>query len=164
MTTSHVSPELASFQEEPRQLPSGGVGKNAFLRLGFERRGERTVLAQLDRRAPLPGQQALYWDEALPDLPCVFIITTTGCILQGDRFNIEIDLAPDTRAHVTTQAATKIHSMDANYAAQTRTSSGVRMPIWNTSPIRSSHTHMPASSPPLTSVYRPAPRCFTPRS
>jgi urease accessory protein len=62
----------------------------------------------------------ILWPEALPDLPCVFIITTTGCILQGDRFNIEIDLAPDTHAHVTTQAATKIHSMDANYAAQTQ--------------------------------------------
>ena len=120
MTTSHLPPELASFQDEPGQLPSGGVGKNAFLRLGFERRGERTVLAHLDRRAPLLVQQALYWEEALPDLPCVFIITTTGSILQGDRFNIEIDLAPDTRAHVTTQAATKIHSMDANYAAQTQ--------------------------------------------
>ena len=75
--------------------------------------GNAPSLAHLDRRAPLLVQQALYWDEALPDLPCVFIITTTGCILQGDRFNIEIDLAPDTRAHVTTQAATKIHSMDA---------------------------------------------------
>ncbi len=120
MTLSHQPPELAPFQDEPGQMPSGVVGKNAFLRLGFERRGERTVLAHLDRRAPLLVQQALYWDEALPDLPCVFIITTTGCILQGDRFGIEIDLAPDTRAHITTQAATKIHSMDANYAAQTQ--------------------------------------------
>jgi urease accessory protein len=120
MTTFHQPPELALFQDEPGQLPSGVVGKNALLRLGFERREERTVLAYLERRAPLLVQQALYWDEALPDLPCVFIITTTGCILQGDRFNIEIDLAPDTRAHVTTQAATKIHSMDANYAAQTQ--------------------------------------------
>ena len=120
MTAFHQPPELAPFQDEPGQLPSGVVGKNAFLRLGFERRGERTALVHLDRRAPLLVQQALYWDEALPDLPCVFIITTTGCILQGDRFNIEIDLASDTRAHVTTQAATKIHSMDANYAAQTQ--------------------------------------------
>jgi len=120
MTTFHQPPELAPFQDEPGQLPSGIVGKDAFLRLGFEQRGERTVLAHLERRAPLLVQQALYWDEALPDLPCVFIITTTGCILQGDRFNIEIDLARDTRAHVTTQAATKIHSMDANYAAQTQ--------------------------------------------
>ena len=98
MTTPHQPPELAPFQDEPGQMPSGVVGKNAFLRLGFERRGERTVLAHLDRRAPLLVQQALYWDEALPDLPCVFIITTTGCILQGDRFNIEIDLAPAYRA------------------------------------------------------------------
>jgi len=120
MTAFRHLPELTSFQDEPSQMPSGAVGKNAFLRLGFERRGDRTVLAHLDRRAPLLVQQALYWDEALPDLPCVFMITTTGSILQGDRFNIEIALAPDARAHITTQAATKIHSMDANYAAQTQ--------------------------------------------
>jgi urease accessory protein len=56
----------------------------------------------------------------MPDLACVYIITTSGCILQGDRFAVEIDLRPGARAHVTTQAATKIHSMDANYATQTQ--------------------------------------------
>lgn len=120
MTVFAFHKEMARFQGEPPQMPSGAVGKNAFLQLGFERRGARTALTRLARRAPLLVQQALYWDEALPDLPCVFIITTTGCILQGDRFHIEIDLAPETRAHVTSQAATKIHSMDANYATQTQ--------------------------------------------
>jgi urease accessory protein len=50
----------------------------------------------------------------------VYVITTSGCILQGDRFDISIDLAADTMAHITTQAATKIHTMDANYAVQTQ--------------------------------------------
>ena len=34
---------------------------------------------------------------------------------------LEIALEQGARAHVTTQSATKIHSMDANYAAQTQT-------------------------------------------
>jgi urease accessory protein len=34
---------------------------------------------------------------------------------------LDVALAPHARAHVTTQAATKIHSMDANYAVQTQT-------------------------------------------
>jgi urease accessory protein len=41
--------------------------------------------------------------------------------LQGDRLALEIALGPRAQAHVTTQSATKIHTMDANYAAQTQT-------------------------------------------
>jgi urease accessory protein len=113
--------ELAAFQDEPPQMASGAVGKTAFLRLGFERREERTILADLDRRAPYMAQRVLYPDPALPDLAWLFMITTSGCVLQGDRLALEIDVAAGARAHVTTQAATKIHSMDANYAVQTQT-------------------------------------------
>jgi urease accessory protein len=120
MKPIHAAPELTPYQDEPKQLPSGAPGKNAFLRLGFERRGEKTALIHLDRRAPLLVQQALYCDEEMPTLPCVMIISTSGGILQGDRNKIEIDLAPHTQAHVTTQSATKIQEMDANYASQTQ--------------------------------------------
>lgn len=120
LRTIHDAAELACYQDEPPQLPSGSPGKNALLKLRFERRGERSVLASVDRRAPLIVQRALYWDEALPELPCVFIISNSGGILQGDRYAIDIELSEGAQAHVTTQAATKIHEMDANYAAQTQ--------------------------------------------
>lgn len=113
--------ELADYQDEPKQLPSGSFGKSAFLRLGFERRSDRSILTTLHRRAPLLVQQALYWDEEMPGLPCVYIISNSGGILQGDRNVIEIEMAPCAQAHVTTQSATKIHEMDANYATQTQT-------------------------------------------
>jgi urease accessory protein len=115
------APELAEFQDEPPQMRSGSVGKTGFLRLGFERRGSRTILADLDRRAPYMAQRALYCDQAMPDLASVFLITTTGCLLQGDRLALDIALGPGARAHVTSQSATKIHAMEANYAAQTQT-------------------------------------------
>jgi len=41
--------------------------------------------------------------------------------LQGDRLALEVALNSRAQAHVTTQSATKIHTMDANYAAQTQT-------------------------------------------
>jgi urease accessory protein len=113
-------PEMAAFQDEPLQMKSGTVGKTGFLGLGFEHRGTRTILARLERRAPYMAQRALYCDQELPDLPWVFLITTTGCLLQGDRLALEVMLSPHARAHVTTQSATKIHTMDANYAAQTQ--------------------------------------------
>lgn len=112
--------ELAAYQDEPKQLPSGSFGKNGFLRLGFEPRAGRSVLSTLHRRAPLIVQQALYWDEEMPGLPCVSIISNAGGILQGDRNVIEIDLATGAQAYVTTQSATRIHEMDANYATQTQ--------------------------------------------
>lgn len=114
------APELAPYQDEPAQLPSGSFGKVAYLRLAFERRGERSILAAMERRAPLLVQRALYCDEGMPHLPWVFIITNSGGLLQGDRYALEFSLAPGAFAHVTTQAATKIHEMDANYAAQTQ--------------------------------------------
>ena len=111
------APELSPYTGEPRQMPSGALGKNGFLDMTFVRRGDRSVLAHLTRRAPLLVQQALYWDEHLPGLPCVYIITTSGCVLAGDRLEVSITVGPAAMAHVTTQSATKIHQMDANFAA-----------------------------------------------
>jgi urease accessory protein len=112
--------ELAAFQDEPPQMPSGAVGKTGFLRLGFERRGDATILADLDRLAPYMAQRVLYPDVGLPDQAWLFMITTSGCVLQGDRLALDVTLGPQARAHVTTQSATKVHSMDANCAVQTQ--------------------------------------------
>jgi urease accessory protein len=111
---------LAGLRDEPAQMRSGTVGKSGFLRLGFERRDGTTILADLDRRVPYLAQRALYPDAALPDLAHVFLITSSGCLLQGDRLALEVALGPGARAHVTTQSATKIHAMDVNLAAQTQ--------------------------------------------
>jgi urease accessory protein len=120
MDTLICAPEVARFRDEPPQMKSGAIGKNGFLRLCFERRGARTALTAIDRRTPLLAQQALYYDTAMPDLPCVMTISTNGGMLQGDRTALEIALADDCEAHVTTQSATKIQQMDANFAAQTQ--------------------------------------------
>src|SRR5208337_3694387 len=85
-------PEFAPFQDEPPQMQSGAVGKRGFLRLGFEQRGERTVLADLESRAPYLAQRALHCDSGMPDLAWLFVITTSGCVLQGDRLALEVTL------------------------------------------------------------------------
>ncbi len=112
--------EFTRYRDEPPQMRSGAVGKSGYLRLGFERRAERTVLAELESRTPYLAHRALHCDQALPDMAWLFTITTSGCVLQGDRMALEISLGPDARAHVTTQSATKIHAMDANYALATQ--------------------------------------------
>ena len=112
------APELAPYTGEPKQMPSGAPGKHGVLDMSFARRGDRSVLAHLYREAPLLAQQALYWDEHLPGLPCVYLISTSGCVLQGDRLDVSVTVGAGAMAHVTTQAATKVHQMDANFAAQ----------------------------------------------
>jgi len=120
MSLADCTPELSAYQDEPPQMASGAIGKSGFLKLGFERRGDRTILADLDRRTPYMAQRALYPDPALPDQAWLFVITTSGCVLQGDRLALDVRVAARARAHVTTQSATKVHSMDANYAVQTQ--------------------------------------------
>lgn len=118
----HDGPGAAflAYHDEPPQMPSGAVGKDGRLWLGFERRGARTILADLDSRTPYLAQRVLHCDDALPDMAWLFLITTTGCVLQGDRLALEITVGPRARAHVTTQSATKVHAMEANYALQTQ--------------------------------------------
>jgi urease accessory protein len=114
------APELAAYRDEPAQLRSGSPGKDGMLSLDFERDRDRSVLARIGQRAPLHAQRALYWDEHLPGLPCVYMITTSGCVLQGDRLDIAITVGAGAMAHATTQSAMKIHQMDANFAAQSQ--------------------------------------------
>ena len=116
---SAAASELDAYRSEPRQMPSGVVGKYGYLRLGFRKDADgRSTLYDIDRRVPFLVQKGLYWDEEMPHMPCVFIITTTGCVLQGDRMALEIHVGENAVGHVTTQSATKVHMMDSNYASQ----------------------------------------------
>jgi urease accessory protein len=119
-TLGATASQLQTFQDQPPQMRSGAIGKSGFLKLGFEHRGERTILADLDRRVPYLAQRALYPDPAMPDQAWVFMITSSGCMLQGDRLALEVALGAQARAHVTTQSATKIHAMEVNFALQTQ--------------------------------------------
>lgn len=110
--------ELARYPDEPGQLRRGAPGKHGILHMEFARSGDRSVLAHLYRQAPLLAQQALYWDEELPAMPCVLVVTTSGCVLEGDRLDVSISVDAGGLAHVTTQAATKVHQMTAGFAEQ----------------------------------------------
>ena len=108
-------PEFARFADEPPQMGSGARGKSGLLRLGLEKRGDRTILADLASRSPYLTSRALHCDAAMPDAPWLFTITSSGGVLQGDRLRLDVSLGAGARAHLTTQSATKVHTMDANY-------------------------------------------------
>jgi len=110
--------ELRGYQDQPAQMRAAAPGKIGELRLGFSMRNDRSILHDLYRVAPLLVQQALYWDEAMPEMPICSIISVGGGILQGDRYRIDICVGEGACAHVHTQSSNRIHRMDANYASQ----------------------------------------------
>lgn len=110
--------ELRDYHTQPAQMRAAAHGKVGELRLGFSMRNGRSILHDLYRVAPLLVQQALYWDEAMPELPICPIISVGGGILQGDRYKIDISVGQGACAQVTSQSANRVHRMDANYASQ----------------------------------------------
>ena len=49
----------------------------------------------------------------------LYLLSSSGGILQGDRYRTEIALKNNAVAHITTQGATRIYGMNNNYASQT---------------------------------------------
>lgn len=97
---------------------AGSRVQNGLAELTLEHRADRTRLTHSRTRPPLQVQQALYPDEGLPDLAHVFLANPTGGLLENDRQEIRLSVGAGARAHVTTQSATKIHTMVQGNAEQ----------------------------------------------
>ncbi len=96
----------------------GPPGQHGLAELELERRAGRTRLTRVRTRPPLLVQPALYPDDGAPDLAQVFLANPTGGLLENDRQEISVTVGPGARAHVTTQSATKIHTMAEGQAEQ----------------------------------------------
>lgn len=109
--------EMAPYQTPPRAMYVGAPGKHGYLRLGFELdKHGKSILRDLDRRAPLIVQQELYFDEEMPEMPCVYILSSGGANIDGDRYQQDIYLKEGAFAWVSTGAATKLAEMRDNYS------------------------------------------------
>lgn len=94
-------------------------GKQGRLHLGFEveHSSGRTILRTLDRRAPMVVQQALYWDEQLPTMACLYTLSSGGPLVDGDRYDTRIHLGPGAEVHLSNGAATRLASMEHDRVA-----------------------------------------------
>ena len=114
--------EMAPYKKRPRAMHVGAPGKHGYLRLGFEVDSSgKSILRDLDRRAPLIVQQELYFDAEMPEMPCVYILSSGGPNVDGDRYRQIFTVKKDAIAHVSTGAATKIASMLDNYSGLLQT-------------------------------------------
>lgn len=83
----------------------------------FEREGSgQSILRDLYRQAPVIVQQALYFDEQLPQLPCVYILSAGGPVVEGDEYDYKIALRENSCAHISSGAATKVARMKGGCA------------------------------------------------
>ena len=109
--------EMSPYLREPEAMYVGAPGKHGYLRLGFELdKDGKSILRDLERRAPLIVQQELYFDEEMPEMPCVYILSSGGPNIDGDRYRQDITVKKDAYAWVSTGAATKLAQMKYNYS------------------------------------------------
>lgn len=95
------------------------VGERGLAQIELARAVSKTSISRLRTRTPLLVQKALYPDSSLPNMAHVYLMSSSGGILHGDRIEIDIIAGSGTMSRITTQAATKIYKMDKGYAAQT---------------------------------------------
>jgi urease accessory protein len=96
----------SSSSPEP-SVPPGRVGRDGYLRLGFERRGERTVL--VERRFTLPLQALEPIDLDGSGAATLMLLNPTGGILGGDALDTSVALGAGSRVCLTTPAATRVY-------------------------------------------------------
>lgn len=109
--------EMSPYLEAPEAMYVGAPGKQGYLRMGFELDSEgKSIMRDLERRVPLIVQQELYFDREWRELPCVYILSSGGPNLDGDRYQQDIYLKKDSFAWISTGAATKLSEMHRNYS------------------------------------------------
>ena len=91
------------------------AGRHGELKLGFAQQNGRTVLAESFFRVPLQVMKPRY-DES--GCACVYLLSPTGGVVQGDDYQIDVTLSSNSHATLTTQAATKVYAMPLQGAAQ----------------------------------------------
>ena len=109
--------EMQPYLREPDQMYVGAPGKHGYLKLIFELDPHgKSILREIDRRVPLIAQQELYFDKEWPQLPCLYILSSGGPNVDGDRYQQDITVRKDAFAWVSTGAATKLAEMRYNYS------------------------------------------------
>lgn len=118
--TEEMSNETLQHNEEVKQLGVGKSGKTGKLKivLDVESISGRTIIKEKESAFPLSVQKEMYYDQFQPKMTHVYIVSSSGGILQGDKYMIDIILEKNALAHITTQGATRVYGMNASNAIQ----------------------------------------------
>ncbi|HVU10327.1 MAG TPA: urease accessory protein UreD [Phototrophicaceae bacterium] len=91
------------------------IGRVGELRLTFAQRDGSTVLTENYSRPPLQVMRAIRDDAGCL---CIYLLSPTGGVLQGDRYTMAIHVGARAHALFTTQSATKVYRMPDECAEQ----------------------------------------------
>ena len=110
--------EVQKYDSEVKQLEVGKSGKVGILEIELKQGNNKTTITKQFSQVPLQIQRAVYPEESIPEMAYLYIISPSGGILQGDRYKIDVTLKNNAISHITTQGATRIYSMNSNFASQ----------------------------------------------
>ena len=113
-----IPKEVQKYNSEIKQLEVGKSGKVGILDIELKQGNKKTSITKQFSQVPLQIQRAVYPEESLPEMAYLYIISPSGGILQGDRYKIDVTLKNNAVSHITTQGATRIYSMNSNFASQ----------------------------------------------
>jgi len=118
-TPDDIPNEIQTFDAKVKQLGVGKSGKVGILDLELQKdNAGKTVVTKQFSQVPLQFQRAIYPENSLPEMAYLYVISLSGGILQGDRYRTDLLLKNGAIAHMTTQGATSIYSMNSNFASQ----------------------------------------------
>jgi urease accessory protein len=99
-------------------LGVGMAGKVGVLDLALAPSAGITRVQRQYTRAPLHLYRPIHLDPGRPDMAFVYLLQSGDGLVQGDRYRIDVECAPEAAVHLTTQAATNVFAAAQNFASQ----------------------------------------------
>lgn len=113
--SSHIPNIFKNFVNKEIKMP----GQNGEIKIDLQAdKNSKTYVKSLTSKAPLLIQKAMYPESTYPQFAHVYIMSSSGGILQGDEQKIDITMGKNSVARITNQSATKIYKMEDGYASQ----------------------------------------------
>ena len=113
--SSQIPDIFKNFVNKELKMP----GQNGTIKIELQANEDsKTYIKSLMSKAPFLIQKAMYPDTGYPHFAHIYMMSSSGGILQGDEQKIDVVMGRNSAARITTQSATKIYKMEAGYASQ----------------------------------------------
>lgn len=103
--------------EETKQQKAGSIGKRGYFNITTKvGKSGKTFIEKQYVTLPFHITRGMYIDRNFENMAFIYSQNPTGGIIQGDRQITNIECKEDSMVHVTSQGASKVQMMNANYA------------------------------------------------
>ncbi len=113
--SSQIPDIFKNYTNKELKMP----GQNGTIKIELQVNDDsKTYIKSLLSKAPFLIQKAIYPDTSYPHFAHIYMMSSSGGILQGDEQKIDVVMGRNSAARITTQSATKIYKMEGGYASQ----------------------------------------------